>query len=353
MSDEASKAASTGADAEAPTTERPSTELRENFNHFSGQIVGDPFDGVDPDRKYTHPACAYVPSDPPGAHRVLNMAHYEGIVLSVHFFTDQWRRVEGSAVMVAPGVAFTAAHVFEEHLPSPTTVSEPKMACVGYTSSGLRIWRPVAIERVNGTDLLILSLELRSALPTNNEFRQAALTARLPAIGETMMVAGFRASNEHVAASNKMTFAVENGNILYGQDLLIGVGQVTQYLPTGRGSLIRAPVLEVECSTPGGLSGGPAFDKDGKVVGILSSSINYPDGGGHSAVSLLFPGLVLPIRPTFLAQNAPERIRLIELENCSIYRRDAIRWSIQEDGQTRIEYDDGTDALSGPHTLGR
>jgi hypothetical protein len=109
----------------------------------------------------------------------------------------------------------------------------------------------------------------------------------------------------------------------------------------------------VECSTPGGLSGGPAFDKDGKVIGILSRSINYPDGGGHSTVSLLFPGLVLPIRPTFLAQNATDRIRLIEIKNCSIDRRDAIRWSIEEDGQTRVEYDDGTDVLSGPHTLGQ
>jgi hypothetical protein len=75
--------------------------------------VRDPFEGVDPDRKYTHPAWTYVPNDAPGTHRVLNMAHYEGIVLSVHFFEeDQWSRVEGSAVMVAPGVAFMAAHVF-------------------------------------------------------------------------------------------------------------------------------------------------------------------------------------------------------------------------------------------------
>jgi S1-C subfamily serine protease len=46
----------------------------------------------------------------------------------------------------------------------------------------------------------------------------------------------------------------------------------------GRGAMVPNPVIEVACSTPGGLSGGPAFDKHGKVFGILSVSIDDPDG---------------------------------------------------------------------------
>ena len=68
------------------------------------------------------------------------MAHYEGIVLSAHFFTDTWSRVTGSAVMVAPGIAFTAAHVVEEYL-QQVVAGMKNMMCVGYTSSGSRIWR--------------------------------------------------------------------------------------------------------------------------------------------------------------------------------------------------------------------
>jgi trypsin-like peptidase len=312
----------------------------ENSNYFPGKIVLNPFKGVDPSRTFTIQPGIFVPNDPPGAYYVSNMAHYEGMVLSVHFFTDKWSRVEGSAVMVAPGIAFTAAHVVEEHLRA-VVGDKKKMMCVGYTSSGSRIWRVAQIEQINGTDLMILSLELNSALPADNEFRQADITTRLPGIGETLMIAGFRASNEYVASDEEMNFPRENGRILWGVDLLCSVGLVTAF-HRERIGLIPTPTLEVGCSTPGGVSGGPAFDKNGKVVGILSTSTDNIDGTSHSLVSLLIPGLALPIRRTFLAQGATERIRLIESDICSIDRRDAVRWAIQDDGQTRIDYDDYT-----------
>jgi hypothetical protein len=341
MNDEKGDAASTGETAEsAMAKNRPSIDLKENFNRFFGQTQVNPFEGVDPNRQFACPAHTYVPNDPPGVYRLPNMAHYEGIVLSVHYFTEKWSRVDGSAVMVAPGIAFTAAHVHEAHFPSPDFVSNTKMMCVGYTSSGPRIWRPVAIEKVNGTDLMILSLELRSPLPADNEFRQAEVTTRLPGIGETVMVVGFRASNEHVASDEKMTFAVKNGKILWGQDLRCSVGPVTAF-HRKRIGLIPTPTLEVGCSTPGGVSGGPAFDKNGKVVGILSTSTDKDDGTSSSLVSLLIPGLALPIQRTFPVQGAT-RIRLIESAICSIDRRDVVRWSIQKDGQTRIEYEEWT-----------
>jgi hypothetical protein len=75
-----------------------------------------------------------------------------------------------------------------------------------------------------------------------------------------------------------LTFPVVGANVKYGADVGIAVGEVTQHHLGGRGAMVPNPVIEVARSTPGGLSGGPAFDKHGKVFGILSVSIDDPDG---------------------------------------------------------------------------
>jgi Trypsin-like peptidase domain len=203
------------------------------------------------------------PNDPPGVYPVNNMAHYNGVFLSVHFVTDEWSTVEGSAVMVAPGVAFAAAHVVEPHMPL-VMASKLRIQCVGYTPSGPRFWRVGQVRKVDRTDLVILSLKYASALPADGRFGQAAVSTRPPAIGEQVMVAGLQASDEHVPADESMSFTVKEGRIVYGANVRIGVGEVTQYFPNGRGAMPPGPAIEVACSTPGGLSGGPAFDRPGR-----------------------------------------------------------------------------------------
>jgi hypothetical protein len=314
----------------------------ENFDHFIGDIVLDPFEGVDPNRVFNFEAGVFVPNDPPGVYPVHNMAHYDGALLSVHFIADGWSMVEGSAVMVAPGIAFAAAHVVEPNLP---LIMDKKLRilCIGYTSTGPRFWRVGKVAKVNYTDLVILSLIYASSLPPDNRFVQAAVTTRLPGIGEQVMVAGLRASDEHVPADENMSFTVKDGKVVYGANVRIGVGDVTQHFPIGRGSMPPGPAIEVACSTPGGLSGGPAFDRNGRVVGILSLSLDHADGRGPSIISLLWPGLVSEITPTFLPEHFSRNVRLLEFEHCGIDRRDVIRWTTDErTGSTRVEYDDYT-----------
>jgi hypothetical protein len=118
------------------------------------------------------------------------------------------------------------------------------------------------------------------------------------------------------------------------------VGEVAQHFLNGRGSMLPGPTIEVACSTPGGLSGGPAFDKNGKVFGILSSSLNHEDGRGPSFVSLLWPALVRQVTPFFLPQAFPASVRLLDFEFCSIDRRDVIQLSLDEKtGVERMEYE--------------
>jgi hypothetical protein len=109
--------------------------------------------------------------------------------------------------------------------------------------------------------------------------------------------------------------------------------------------MLPSPVIEVACSTPGGLSGGPAFDKHGRIFGILSCSIDDPDGRGPSQISMIWPALALEIRPTFPEKNMPASFRLLDLDDklCGIDRRDVICTSTDaETGLTGMEWDSYT-----------
>jgi hypothetical protein len=241
----------------------------------------------------------------------------------------------------SPTFAHSSAHVIEPLMPH-IMASELRIFCVGYTPFGPRYWRVGQVTKLNNSDIMILALKFASALPPDGRFVQTMITTRLPGVGEKVMVAGIRASREHVEADAHMAFPIIGGNIKYGADVRIAVGEVTQHHLGGRGTMLPNPVIEVACSTPGGLSGGPAFDKHGKVFGILSRSFDDPDGRGPSQISMIWPALALTINPTFLEQHMPASFRLLDLDDklCGIDRRDIIRTSMDaETGLTRMEWD--------------
>lgn len=50
--------------------------------------------------------------------------------------------------------------------------------------------------------------------------------------------------------------------------------------PHGRDRVMLPwPVLEVDCPTWGGMSGGPVFDEHGHLIGLLCSSFSVEEGG--------------------------------------------------------------------------
>ena len=105
---------------------------KENFNHFLASVVSNPFEGLDPATQIQIERRVFVPNDPLGVYPIYNMAHYDGVLLSVHFATNTWSTVEGSAVMVAPGVAIASAHVIEPLIPH-IMASELVIYCTGLT----------------------------------------------------------------------------------------------------------------------------------------------------------------------------------------------------------------------------
>ena len=285
-----------------------------NYDHFLCRMSGGP---VTPDAPIIEQG-VFIPNDAPGTYTVGNMAHYDGILLSVHFWTEEKQFVEGSAVMVAPGIAIAAAHVIG---PRATAIKNGtlRIFCNGLTPSGLRHWKVRHVCEAHNTDLFVLSLEYASPIEANSTFKQAVISTRLPQVGESIMIAGFRAT--------ELDFEVKDGHLLYKGDVRIGVGTVTERYPDGRDSIVLPwPTIEVDCGTKGGMSGGPAFDKNGKLIGILTSSFEAEDDLGPSYVSLLWPALAVTIVPAWLQQfvGGPKSLLEMDRQLCGIDRPDAI-----------------------------
>src|SRR5271166_788752 len=199
---------------------KPDTHT-ENVDYFAGRLIANPFEGVDSSIPLQFEPATFTPNDPPGIYRIANMAHYRGLLLSVHFVTETWGTLEGSAVMVAPGIAITATHVIQDYK-SLIVEKGLRTICIGYTPSGPQAWRVRHVTPVgtpdSGTDLTVLSLELASAIPPDRAFTQAVMTTQRPEIGEQIMVVGFRASNQHVPYDEYHAFDIVDGNIRYGSD---------------------------------------------------------------------------------------------------------------------------------------
>jgi hypothetical protein len=107
----------------------------------------------------------------------------------------------------------------------------------------------------------------------------------------------------------------------------VSVGTIVAQYPCGRDTtMLPWPALEVASWTSGAMSGGPTFDQQGLLVGIVCSCLVTDDKAGPSYVSLLWPALTTAIDAEWPnGIHRPGR-SLLELDRlCWIDRRDALR----------------------------
>lgn len=248
-----------------------------------------------------------------------NWGSFGGILLSIHFANLETHSIEGSGVLVAPGIALCAKHVIAPNL-NKMMKSELGTIAVTSSKSGVQIWRISKVTLIDHSDLAIIGLTYASDLPDENLFNVAAISTRFPKIGENLLIAGFRASdyNFNIALDNN------NGKIMnYSGNVLCSNGMVTNRFPTGRDlSMLPWPTLEIECPSFGGMSGGPVFDSRGMLVGLLSSSYDE----GPSYVSLLWPALAIEFEGGWPSPLFKGKTSLLNLTPrvCTIDRPDAV-----------------------------
>jgi hypothetical protein len=241
---------------------------------------------------------------PPRSTVVTNWQLFQGMVVSIMFSHGVHHRVLGSGVIVAPGVALSAIHTFRELLPQ-IRKGEVNTTAIGVDIDGAQIWNIKMVAIVERTDVCVLGLQLSSELPTNGTFYQATITTRLPAIGETVVIGGFRAPSSE--------FKYTPPTIEVAAGLRISSGPVTEIFLEGRGTMIPWPAIMVDAPLYGGMSGGPVFDARGGLFGIASRSFDMgPDEEpSPMIVALLWPALGTPF-PLVMVE-AGTRTSLLDL----------------------------------------
>lgn len=244
-----------------------------------GRITVDPLQGLAIGAEFKLRFMDYLPVIAAGAGSIDRWDHFGSGLLSIGIKTADSFSIEGSGVLIGPGLGLAARHVFDSYLDDLSSGKAVPYA-ISILQSGLLIWKLHQLV-IGDSDVAILRLDLCSELPEDG-LHLASLTTRTPVVGETVMFAGTR--NRGVTTLNAS----------HDIEVRVGVGEVTEVHPLARDSvMLPNPCIGVKCSTIGGMSGGPVFDMHGKVLGTLSSSIE--DNEGPSYASLWWPSAALNI----------------------------------------------------------
>lgn len=92
-----------------------------------------------------------------------------------------------------------------------------------------------------------------------------------PKIGEVVFAVGYPELECKPLSTNEQTLLVSEG--MYG-----AFGRIREIHPEGTNSIHPTPVIEIDGTWQSGMSGGPVFNSDGDVIGIVSRSILSGDG---------------------------------------------------------------------------
>ncbi len=299
------------------------------MDKFHG-IVGPPESHGEAGRslRLTH---RYIQIDAQSGFRSLNLAQLDGTLLALDWVVGETHHIWGSAVMVAPGVALTARHTVDEmHNKGFLGRAGGYLLALGFHNDGMAIWNPDSFTTIEDGDLSILTLVRTTASPAAAKtitVNVAILAARQPLLGESISLIGFAASE---AKFEKLTQDRGAGLALLGS-----VGPVTDVYPTGRDQSLPNPSAGVSAKTVGGMSGGAAFDVQGRLIGIITSGI----GDELSFISLSWPTVFTPVEVTWPPGFFQESVSLHAMSQqgfCRIENIDALSSRVDERGEPLV-----------------
>jgi hypothetical protein len=288
-----------------------------------GQIVDDPLEQMPDGLTMKFFPTAFLPQPDLKRSALLDWDFFDGALLALHFGSANNQSVLGSAILVAPGIALCARHVVEPFVQAIQR-KEIGFICSAISKSGVMFWRIVEVTLSRQTDIAILALRFAARMPKSNEFTLAGISTRMPRIGELMTIAGF------VAGKMQFQSQLPSPNSIEG-NICVATGKVSQQFELKRDShMLPWPTVEVDCANLGGMSGGPAFDNRGMLVGIVSSGFDE----GPVFVSLIWPALAIKVQPEWPMgyYQGPVSITEIDAAVCHIDRREAV--SLEQDQST-------------------
>lgn len=223
--------------------------------------------------------------------------------------------VQGTGTLIAPHICITARHVIEDfwrHFMDRDIQKNNQEGefylrfyhFIDKENIKTDFWDVRKIWECTWTDIALLYLKPRTEGIFRNTIYKWNCTTVLPYKGQRLT--GFGHAHPKVTL-NKKAVQVE-------PDSRTSVGIIQEIFNTGRDSVIMPyPSIQLDARFEGSMSGGPIVTDDGKVIGIITTSIDAPDDHGNytSYAAQLWPLLGLNLDDPFA--NGRKKITVKEL----------------------------------------
>jgi len=267
--------------------------------------------------------------------------------LAVHL-DDSWH-ASGTAVSVGGGLLMTAKHVVEDYWERLGTGGRLR----GSLSANFRIvarqmlgagkelayWRATRCWTSPATDIaFILVVPLSESAARYRRWRVPQLQLNPPQTGEKVVAFGYHTPEVSVTRdANRL-------RVEWDDHPSVSVGEVTEVHPVLRDRhLLRFPCFQTNSRFDGGMSGGPIFNDQGQVCGLVCATMVGDPQAGHTSYGLtLWPamGMLINIGVDGAVSETP--IRVLEIAKAGVIS--ALGW----ESVSLVPIDDGVEIRYTP-----
>lgn len=206
--------------------------------------------------------------------------------------------VSGTGVIVSPHLAFAARHVFDDHWrrhqgqPMPGSggaATDFVLILAQQVGTALNLWNVTKVWASGETDVILMRLTPFSVGAQEYKFRHLTLAVLPPLVGTQIHAFGFAESSIQLVAPKELE--VRHRPVSTH-------GEVIEVFPGGRDQVTMPfPCFCTNARFDGGMSGGPIFNDDGHLCGLICSSYPpfEPNEQHASFAVMLWPIMGMPI----------------------------------------------------------
>lgn len=296
-----------------------------------GYVSSEPFPFVE-GSKLSVQTIGLPPATEPDLRVLRRDGEFKGALLGLWSTKQDGGYVQGTAFLIAPGLALTAAHVIDEYIEQYGLADGgSSLMAVGTDNGQIVAWVVNELVKAENSDVAILSMTLYAPAAEHLLISHFQVGTRLPVAGEFVRMLGTHSPTPE----GRITVPDERDRV--GRVELATVlssGPVLEALPHGRGVMLPNPGFVADLTVVGGMSGGPVFDQTGRVIGLLTSGQFNPDdpAGKYALVSLLWASLWADFTCSWPPKLYPAPCKLVDV----IEPYEALR--VQPDGEGRLAY---------------
>jgi hypothetical protein len=216
-------------------------------------------------------------------------------------FRDGYYRPSGTAVIIAPHLAITAKHVvedfwknYESSALTPDSHGSFSMVAVQMLESGQagQLWTVIKVFCSRFTDVAFLQLMPLSVLPAEYRWRGPRINVLPPRVGSCITAFGYHSSKIDVKVDADKT------GIKWFDSPTASGGEVMEIHEKKRdNAMLPFPCFRTNARFDHGMSGGPIFNEDGELCGLICSGFPFEEehvSYGASLWPAMATGLDLP-----------------------------------------------------------